>query len=173
MSVKTTSPLDKYKNLPEKYPAELIGGEIVMIPSPSYYHQLTAIDIASKMKNFVDENDLGVALYEFDVHLDDENVVRPDIIYISSERENIIRDNWAEGAPDIVVEILSPSTIVRDTLIKKDLYEKYGVKEYWIIDPNEKEIYVYENKDGKFTLICNGNKCSSKILNGFSWGFEK
>jgi len=172
MSIKTLSPIEKYLKLPEGYPAELIGGEIVMTPSPSYKHQNTAIDISSKMKIFVEKKSAGIVLYEFDVHLDDENVIRPDIIFVQNGRREIIKENWVDGAPDIVVEVLSPSTITKDTIIKRDMYEKYGVKEYWIVDPENEEIFVYDNRKDRFNLICHGKKCTSNVLTGFSWGFK-
>ena len=172
MATKTQPPIEKYLKLPEGYPAELIGGEIVMTPSPSYKHQNTAIDISSKMKFFVEEKNAGIVLYEFDVRLDNGNVIRPDIIFVQNERREIIKENWVDGAPDIVIEVLSSSTITKDTIIKRDIYEKYGVKEYWIVDPENEEIFAYEYKGGKFNLICHGRRCTSKVLTDFSWGFK-
>ena len=173
MSIKTKTPLEKYLELPEGYPAELIEGEIVVAPSPGVRHQEIAIDISSKMRFFADERKAGKVLYEIDVHFDEENVLRPDVIFVKNENRAIIGEKWIEGAPDIVVEILSPSSATRDLLVKKDLYESFGVKEYWIIDPENEEVFVYENKGGKFSLICRGKRCSSKILDGFDWGFSE
>ncbi len=173
VTVKEKTPLERYLELPEGYPAELIEGEISMTPSPSYKHQMIAIDISSKMKLFADGKNAGIVLYEFDVHLDDENVVRPDIIFVRKERSSVIKENWVDGVPDLVVEVLSPSTATIDLIIKRDLYESRGVKEYWIIDPGREEIFVYENKDGKFVLSCHGKKCSSKVLEDFEWGFQE
>ncbi len=171
--MKTTAkkPLEEYLSLPEGYPAELIGGEIRLTPSPSYKHQKTAFDIAYELRKFVYEKDLGEVLYEFDVHLDDENVLRPDVLFISKEGLELLKENWIDGAPDMVVEVLSPSTAVRDLMDKREIYEKFGVREYWIVDPSAEEIYVLYSESGRFKLICKGKKCGSRILKGFEWGF--
>ena len=169
VSTKVKSPLERYLELPEGYPAELIEGEIVMSPSPERLHQEIALSIVEKLLNFKDK---GKIYYEIDVHFDEENVLRPDIIFIKNESNKIIGEKWIEGAPDLVVEILSPSTTVKDTLVKRDIYERFGVKEYWIVDPATREVFVYENTGDRFKLMCRGKRCSSKVLKGFSWGFE-
>jgi len=81
--------------------------------------------------------------------------VRPDIIFISKEGKNIIKDRWVEGAPNLIVEIVSPAS-----------------KEYWIVDPETKELVVLENDNGHFKLKCHGKKCKSSVLKDFSWGFK-
>jgi len=158
--------------LPEKFPAELLEGEIIMVPSPSRYHQEIALEVVTTMYKIVKERDLGKVFYEFDVRLGDENVVRPDIIFISKERESIIKDHWIEGAPELVVEIVSSVSKTKDFIVKRELYERSGVKEYWIIDPETKEVVLLENDNGHFKLKCHGKKCRSSILKDFSWGFK-
>lgn len=171
-TMKEKTPLDEYLSLPEGYPAELIGGEIRMVPSPGRKHQELAARMFVKLRSITDKYNLGESLYEFDLHVDEETVVKPDIVFVSKERIEIIKDEWIDGAPDIVVEILSPSTAVRDTIIKKELYEKLGVKEYWIVDPEGEEVFVFENEGNKFSLICSGRKCRSKVIEKFEWEFE-
>ena len=170
MGVKARTPLEKYLSLPEKYSAELIGGEIVMTPSPSSRHQRISLKLASSMMNFCVEHELGEIFIELDVHLDDDNVIRPDILYVSDESK--VKENWIEGAPDVVVEILSPATKQRDMTIKRDLYERFGVKEYWVVDPESEEIIVFCNEGGRFKIACRGKECESRVLKGFKWGFE-
>ena len=170
MAVKVKNPIDEYLALPEGYPAELIGGEILLTPSPSYIHQKVAGTIFRKLADYVEKKGLGEVLYEFDVHIDDDNVVRPDITFIFNE--NKIRENWIEGVPDIVVEVLSSSTATRELVDKRELYEKHGVKEYWVIDPENHVIYIFENINGIFQIYCKGNSCKSKILEGFSINIE-
>ncbi len=164
MSVKTKNPLEEYLSLPEGYPAELIEGEIVVSPSPSFKHQKVAFDIAYDLRKYVEKQNLGIVIYELDVRIDDENVLRPDVIFISSERKEIIKESAIEGAPDIVVEVCSPSTASRDMVEKRDIYERAGVKEYWIVDIEGNEIYVLINENGHFKIACKGKKCTSKVL---------
>ncbi|HEB11892.1 MAG TPA: Uma2 family endonuclease [Spirochaetales bacterium] len=123
---------------------ELIEGELIMTPSPVTYHQWVSKNIEYELEKFVREKKTGrVFDAPYDVCLDNENVLQPDILYISGERFNIIGEKNVQGAPDLVVEILSESTAYNDLIKKKKLYAKYGVKEYWIVDPGEKSIEVY------------------------------
>ena len=78
----------------------------------------------------------------FDVVLSDTDVVQPDLLFVSNERANIITDENIQGAPDLVVEILSPSTAERDQTFKRSLYAKHGVKEYWLVDTDAKTVTV-------------------------------
>ncbi|MBM4064912.1 MAG: Uma2 family endonuclease, partial [Planctomycetes bacterium] len=87
-----------------------------------------------------------------DVYLDDENVVQPDILFISRERTHIIGKNNIQSAPDLAIEILSESSAYTDMMKKKRLYAKFGVKEYWIVDPDGKTIEIYRLKEGVFIL---------------------
>lgn len=126
---------------------ELLDGEITMVPSPSYEHQFISINLESTLWDFVRKNALGTVLNApFDVHLG-KDVVQPDIIYISKKRKSIIKADEVHGAPDTVVEILSPSTAQRDRVYKKKLYAKSGVKEYWIVNTDEKAIEVFTLKE--------------------------
>ena len=140
MSVKTKTPRERYLELPEGYPAELIEGEIVMSPSPDVKHQRISGSIYKELLKHENE---GEAFYEIDVHFDEENVLRPDVIFIKNENKKIIGEKWIEGAPDIVVEIVSVGSSGRDFVEKKQIYEKFGVKEYWIVVPDEEKVYVF------------------------------
>jgi len=84
------------------------------------------------------------------VYLDDENVLQPDLLFVSKYNEGIIQENGVHGAPDAVIEILSPGSIYHDHIKKRKLCEKHGVKEYWLIDPEDNEVIGYHrNKEGK------------------------
>ena len=135
----------------ERY--ELIEGELLMTPSPVPRHQRISRKIEFVLEKFVTENDLGEVFYApCDVYLDNENVVQPDILFISKEMLNIIGEKNIEGAPDLVIEIISESTAYRDFVQKKKLYAKFGVKEYWIVIPEEESIDIYILKDNAYTL---------------------
>ncbi len=143
-----------YQQLPEGARYQLIDGEIIdfgNMPSPTARHQKTAGEIFRKIANHISENSLGTVLFApMDVYLNDENAVQPDILFVSKANEAIIRDNGIHGAPDLVIEILSPSTSYYDTKKKFRLYEKYGVREYWLIDPADDEAVGYELQSGRF-----------------------
>jgi len=172
MQIKGKTPLEKYLNLPEKYPAELLEGEIAMVPSPGRKHQKVSGEIFNSLFERVENGELGEVYYEFDVKFDEENVLRPDIVFVSKERLDIIKDNWIEGAPDMVVEVLSPTSATRDLIVKRDVYERFGVREYWVVDPVNEEVFVFALREKRYILRCHGKKCDSLVLENFSWGFE-
>jgi len=147
-----------YKSLPESETKryELLDGELVMVPAPSSYHQSISKRIEFVLYQRLEKEGLGEVLdAPIDVVLgegDDREVVQPDIIFISKERSQIIKEEEIEGAPDLVIEILSPATEKRDRAYKKSLYARYGVKEYWIVDPRNKVIELYKLGEEGFEL---------------------
>ena len=133
-----------YKSLPESETKryELLEGELIMVPSPSTYHQRISGNLEFLLRDFVEKNKLGEVLYApLDVHLG-EDVVQPDILFISKERSKIITEEEIYGAPDLVIEIFSPTTAERDRTYKETLYARHRVREYWLVDPEEKTIEV-------------------------------
>ena len=146
---------EDYIKLPEGAPYQLIGGELVMTPSPTPYHQKVSKRLEFMIYEYVErKNQLGeVYAAPLDVCLEEEETYQPDIIFISKERLQIIKENMVEGAPDLVIEILSPSSAYYDLRHKKTIYARHGVREYWIVDPLEQSIEIYENRDGEFMLI--------------------
>ena len=131
---------------------ETIEGEKFMSPSPSVNHSLVTMRVGEAISRRLIPTNKGYALPEVDVHFPDGNLFKPDLIVVSFENRHIMmnRRNIIQGVPDMTVEILSRSTMKRDTTIKKDIYERNGVKEYWIIDPYRKSIEVFILKDGKY-----------------------
>ena len=161
-----------YANTPEDERYELIGGELIMSESPIIVHQLNQSELGYYVKRFVKLNDLGYVLSSAtDVVLSDMDVVQPDIMFISKERHHIIGEKNIQGAPDLVVEILSPSTARRDWGVKRELYAKHGVKEYWIADPANKIVWVMLLRNGVLEVqqTCHsGDTISSSVLAGFT-----
>ncbi|MGB9716150.1 MAG: Uma2 family endonuclease [Thermodesulfovibrionales bacterium] len=142
-----------YLKTPEDERYELIEGELLMTPAPVPNHQTISGRLDFELRKFVTENDVGEVFYApCDVYLDDENVVQPDILLISKERLTIIGEKNIQGAPDLVIEIISENTAYRDLIQKKKLYARFGVKEYWIVIPEEESIEVYTLKDNTFML---------------------
>ena len=145
-----------YLLLPEQDRRELIEGDFYVAPSPSTRHQDISANLGMILRMFVNENGLGTVLWApMDVVLSDTNVVQPDILFISNERRGIITENNISGAPDLVIEILSLSTADRDRQLKLALYARFGVREYWIVDPDSKSIQVMELGDEGYDIIRN------------------
>ncbi len=166
-----------YEKLPEGAPCQLIGGKLVMTPAPVPYHQMVSRNIGFELLLFVRGKDLGEVLYApIDVFLSDTETYQPDIIFISKERLDIIGEKKIEAAPDLVMEVLSPVTAYYDLRHKKNIYEQYGVKEYWIVDPIEKSIEVYENSGKEFKpvdKIREKGSINSRVLKDFAISVEK
>jgi len=122
---------------------ELIGGEFFMVPSPNMWHQSISVEIEFRIKKLLENTGLGKVFdAPCDVVLSNENVVQPDIIFVSKENFHIITKDNIKGSPDLLIEIISKKSAQRDRGIKRRLYEKYGVKEYWLVDADKKEIEV-------------------------------
>jgi Uma2 family endonuclease len=139
--------IDDYFRMTEtNRPRELVFGMLRDPPAPFYGHQQVVGQIFLLLRTHVHERKLGdVCLSPMDVVLDADAalVVQPDLMFISTERRDIIRDHvW--GAPDLVVEVASPATQYRDRTLKLVWYRKYGVRECWLVDPGENRIEVVD-----------------------------
>lgn len=157
-----------YKQLEEGDPHQLINGALVVCePAPAYGHQGILRDIIKQILNHLDQNQLGEVIFApLDVYFDDKNVLQPDIIFVSNERNSIIKEDGIHGAPDVIIEITSPSTAKFDHIIKKRIYEKSGVTEYWIINPSHEEAVGFKIIDKKYVEFCRSyGKFTSEVLN--------
>jgi Uma2 family endonuclease len=132
---------------------QLINGELIMSPAPIPFHQDVSRNIEFDLIKFLEIHPCG-KVYDapIDIVLSETNVLQPDIIFISKDHLHLITETNITGAPDLVIEILSPGTAYYDLIEKKDLYGDFGVREYWIVDPKKKNVEVYLNRDGKFAL---------------------
>ncbi len=159
--------LEVWESLPEGTLCQVINNTLVMSPAPSDNHQKLLVKLISKIYLFVEENDLGeVRVSPYDVYFDRENIFQPDIVFITKENTHLIKERGLFGAPDLVIEILSPSNEGYDKKDKKQVYEKYGIKEYWIIEPYEKTVTGFTLIKNKFvqTSLAVGI-IDSKLLN--------
>jgi Uma2 family endonuclease len=112
----------------------------------------------------------------FDVIFDRWNVCQPDLLFVSNDRASIISSAGVLGAPDLTMELLSPSTEKYDLTKKKDLYERFGAKEYWIVNPMDHSIEIFANGNGAFELIFSGHgkgEAMSEVMPGFSVNIEE
>jgi len=130
---------------------EVLDGDLVVTPSPTFRHQIVSRNLFLVLHRHVETHRLGQILYApLDVILDEHTIVEPDILFISAARESIIRPHAIVGAPDFLVEILSPSTAGRDRDAKAKLYSRFGVDHYWIVDPDNETLEVFSRAGGVY-----------------------
>ena len=144
-----------YKSIPETDPRrfELLDGELVMAPVPSVWHQNIAGNLYAYLRQVVRKHNLGRVFFApIDVVLSETDVVQPDLLFVARGHEDRIREEGIFGAPDLVVEILSPATESRDRGYKRTLYARHGVREYWIVDPQARRVEVYTLTSQGLTL---------------------
>lgn len=125
---------------------ELINGELVAKSAPSPLHQRISRNIFRALDNFVVSNNLGEVLYApIDVFLDEYNATQPDVLFLSREKQHLVTPDGVQVSPDLVVEIISPSSMKRDRGDKMKLYERCGIGEYWLVDARTRSVEVYVN----------------------------
>lgn len=132
---------------------EIIEGELFMTPAPIIKHQNVLSELGERLRRFVLKNHLGNVFYApCDVIFSKTNVVQPDILFISKANQAIVTEKNIQGAPDLLIEITSASTKEKDVILKKKLYAKFGVKEYWIVFMEEEKIEVWQLQEKTFSL---------------------
>ncbi|MBE3071763.1 MAG: Uma2 family endonuclease [Acidobacteria bacterium] len=152
---------------------ELIDGEHHVTPAPSLRHQRILRRLTTAFDVFLQTHRLGeVFCAPVDVVPTDVDVVEPDVLFVSNERAAILRDP-VRGAPDLVIEILSPSSRRTDEIVKRKLYERIGVREYWVVDPELDAVKVYRRDGEKFARGGEfsreeGHSLSTPLLPGLS-----
>ena len=156
----TTQPVVKftyedYLTTPEDERYELLDGDLTMVPAPNLRHQRVLLELARPLALFIKDRGLGELLIApCDVYLSESNIVQPDLLFVSRAREHLLSDGQkVQGAPDLVIEILSPSTEIKDRGIKRELYGKYGVTEYWLVDPIAETIWIHRQRGGVLAPI--------------------
>jgi Uma2 family endonuclease len=163
---------EDYRNAPEDKRYELLDGDLVVTPAPGTAHQRALRKLTILLGLSVERSGVGeVFVAPFDVVLSDTDVVQPDLLFVSNEREHVITEANVQGAPDLVVEILSPSTAERDLTFKRSLYAKHGVKEFWLVDTDAKTVTVLlRDPQGFGTIgVCGeGQTLDSPTLTGFT-----
>lgn len=164
---------DDYLTLPndgKRY--EIIEGGLNVSPAPEPKHQEAIGNIFTALRNFVRSRSLGrIYVSPIDVVLSMTDIVQPDIVFISAERLSIVKKKNIVAAPDLVVEVLSPSTAIMDRTQKKSLYEKYSVREYWIVDVENEAVEVYTLKESRFDspkVFRSSQSVISSLLTGFT-----
>jgi Uma2 family endonuclease len=133
---------------------EIIDGDHYVTPSPNTKHQRVSLCLTAVLWTYLQQHPIGeVFAAPFDVVFSDLDVVEPDLLYISRERIGILTEKHVRGAPDLVVEILSPGTRKTDEVTKRKLYGRFDVREYWVVDPELDAIKVYRPVEGTFSRV--------------------
>ena len=140
-----------WENLPEGTLCQIINNNLIMAPAPFDAHQVVLNIINIRLFNYIEKKNIGqVRIAPYDVHFSKQNIFQPDIIFISSKNLDCIEAKGFVGTPDLVIEILSPGTAKKDLSEKKDVYEQYGVKEYFVVDPGSKIVRSFILKGKSF-----------------------
>jgi Uma2 family endonuclease len=159
---------------------ELIDGEHFVTPTPKRKHQAVSSNLHGLIWSYLQTQPIGrIFSAPFDVILSNFDVVEPDLLYISSDRMAQIETSpWVRGAPSLVVEIISPGTRKRDVIVKRRLYDRFGVDEYWIVDPELDSIDVYRRVEGRLERTVDlsferGEVLTTPLLPGLSLPLSK
>ena len=164
---------EDYQHTPDDQRYELLDGELIMVPAPNLGHQRIGTQLGWRLAQFVAEKGLGEVFFApCDVVLSNTDVVQPDLLFVSHERAHLLLGGAnVLGAPDLVGEILSPSTAGRDRTLKRSLYAKHGVQEYWQVDPDARTVTVLRLDGGTFEVVGlygEGQTLTSPTLEGFT-----
>ena len=131
---------------------ELLHGEDIMSPAPTEKHQRLVGNVFILIRSKVPSGEVFIT--PVDVYLDDENIVQPDVLWIAAGNAcKWFEGKYVSGAPDLVVEVFSPGTVRADKKVKFQLYEKFGVREYWMVDPEKNSLEIGQLQNGRFTRI--------------------
>lgn len=134
---------------------EIIEGVLFVANAPTIEHQFATGEVFAYLRQYVREQQLGIVLAApVEVHLaENTRPVQPDVLFIRKERQTILKPQFCDGAPDLIVEVISPSSIRLDRQVKYRAYEQHGVAEYWLVDPKLRGIEIYTLAEGEYTLL--------------------
>ncbi len=167
---------EEFMALPEGGPVryEIIDGELCMTPSPVTRHQKISKNLLFEIERFLRTNPLGeIFAAPVDVVFSQEppQVVVPDLVFVAAEHLSLITEKNLQGVPDLLVEILSPTTATIDRRVKHALYERVGVPEYWIVDPESNSVQVFRLSGGRYAPALEfglGDRLETPLLPGLS-----
>ncbi len=153
---------------------EIIDGEHYVTPSPIMKHQVVLGELHYRIRTYLADHPVGrVFLSPLDVVFSRFDVVEPDLLFVSNERREVVTQKNVQGAPDLAVEILSESNRRYDEITKRQLYDRYGVSEYWIVDPEIETVKVYRRTGGAFARVAElsneaGDELTSPLMPGLA-----
>ncbi|MBP9887178.1 MAG: Uma2 family endonuclease [Leptospiraceae bacterium] len=167
----TTTQLSK----PDLDLTQIINGEEIMAPSPFGIHQRISHNLDIEISLFLRRKPIGsLFAAPLDVIFEEGiNQVQPDLIFIKKENMGIFHEHgWIRGVPDLLIEVVSKGTITRDTEEKYEIYQKYGVSEYWLVFPEQQCIEVYTLENSIYTIYCSTERTNGKVVSKILTGFE-
>ena len=150
---------------------EIIDGELIVTAAPVTRHQRAVLNIAAALLGYQKQHGGQVFPAPTDVYLSDDNVVEPDVLFVSAEYVDRVEDRYVKGSPDLVVEISSPSTRRLELVRKRDVYARFAVPEYWYVDLDADRVEVYRLQEATYgspTLLYTGQLVESSVLPGFA-----
>ncbi len=151
----------------DPYIYELIDGELVKKSAASPRHQAISFELSLALGSFIKQNQLGKLYYApIDVFLDGENSIQPDLLFIPTADAQIVTNDGIMGAPPLVVEIISPSSGYRDRVEKAALYRRFGVQEYWLVDPQEELIEILALTNGRYDTLSAASPDEGQLVSG-------
>lgn len=160
-----------YELLPPEKRVELIEGDFFVSPSVNTKHQRILRELGGLLNEWIKTHQLGEIFYApYDVVLSNHNVVQPDLLFVARKHSAIVGEKNCQGPPDLAIEILSPSNEKHDLVVKRNLYSKFGVREYWIVDPQSETITLLafgENKLKEKQTYPKGSVLESLVVEGF------
>ncbi len=167
-----------YRELPEAGPRyQLVDGDLHMAPAPNRSHQRSSYNIVQIIGAYLSQHPLGEAYHApFDVYLTETNVYQPDILFVSQKNLHIMQEDGVHGAPDLVIEILSPSTSHLDLGSKKRVYARCGVLEFWAVHPQERKVVIYDLRKSDTEPVntwLDGDRFECKLLPGLEFEVAK
>ena len=154
---------------PDTFGCEVVDGELIVTPNPSPDHQLVVGEVLMLLYRFDRDLKLGRCCGRVDVRLDDHNVVSPDLLFVSRDRRHLVGERCIEGAPDLVVEVfLDWRRGLPQEEARRQLYERFGVREHWLVDPDACTITVSSLEDGRYrpTVYREGDVVRTSLLPG-------
>ena len=162
---------EEYLQLEENPNQQLINGNLIMSPSPTLQHQKILRTIHRYLDQYAIKKGDETFFAPLDVHLDQKNVPQPDLVYVLKRNLNKLSKRGIEGAPDLIIEIISPSNSYIDRYEKKNLYQQFKVKEYWIVDPGNCTLEIYKLENEEYNLaqyLAEKGTVKSPLLPGLS-----
>ena len=164
---------EAFMALPEGTLAQYVNGYVYMSPAPRPRHQRLALRLAVALQRYADAEGGEVGIAPFDVFLEPERAVQPDVFYLAPGQADQVSERGVEGSPTLVIEVLSPSTAYLDVSVKRRAYEESDVQEYWVVDPGEESVMVLTRERpglaglARTAYVYERGAVASAVLDGF------
>lgn len=151
---------------------EIIEGDLCMTPAPVTRHQIIVGRLLHSLLTYLETHPVGIVLTApCDVLLSNTDIVQPDVLYVHNNSKARVAEQNVQGPPDMVVEVLSPSTAARDRDLKRKRYEYFGVQEYWLVDPDHNTLEILALQTGQYMQVCFATRpttCTSALFPGLT-----